>query len=45
MQCWHEMEARLAGPNPSPDSDREKKIQQGTVLPQMIVKKLELLEH
>ena len=31
LQCWHEMEARLAGPSPSPDSDREKKFQQGTV--------------
>ena len=26
------MEARLAGPSPSPDSDREKKFQQGLIL-------------
>ena len=31
LKCWHEMEARLAGPCPSPESDREKKFQQGTV--------------
>lgn len=31
LKCWNEMEARLAGPSPSPDSDREKKFQQGTV--------------
>ena len=31
LKCWHEMEACLAGPSPSPDSDREKKFQQGTV--------------
>ena len=31
LKCWHEMEARLAGPSPSPDSDGEKKFQQGSV--------------
>lgn len=29
LQCWSEMEARLAGPCPPPNSEREKKFQEG----------------
>lgn len=38
--CWHEMEARLAGPSPSPDSDREKKFQQGRTYMKETVKNM-----
>lgn len=38
--CWHEMEARLAGPSLSPDSDREKKFQQGRTYMKEMVKNM-----
>ncbi|KAL9966277.1 hypothetical protein ACROYT_G024326 [Oculina patagonica] len=38
--CWHEMEARLAGPCPAPDSEREKNFQEAKTYMKDTVKSL-----